>query len=157
MSKVSFRLFALVLLLTACSSDKATSPSPSHDSIAGNYGGALVGTNQGVTLTSTLSLTIGQTGGTLSGSWALSGILSDGFNRMDILGTGTIAGTIQPGNNPSVSVTITPAVCPNRATSFSGAYDSANKRLTLTGPIQIFDTTTCNALLTYSSTVILNR
>jgi hypothetical protein len=73
---------ALVAFLVACSD--STAPADSYESIAGSYDGALAGVSQGVALDATFSLTINQTGGTATGSWALQGLLDDGFDLYDV-------------------------------------------------------------------------
>lgn len=146
---------ALVLVGAACGSE-STGPTATYDSIAGSYSGFLVGVAQGVALEATFSLTIAQTGGDLSGSWALQGTLDDGFQLFGVQGTGTLNGSIGTGNNPSVNLVVRSGGCPNYQASFSGAYDSSNRRLTISGPVDILDGS-CAVVLRYQSTIILNR
>lgn len=154
------RLPAVAALLlaasVACSGD-STGPGVTYESIAGSYNGVLVGLAQGVALDATFSLTLTQTSGSLSGSWALQGILDDGFDTFLAQGTGTITGTIAGGTNPSVNLTVRTGSCPNYQAHFSGAYDTANRRLTISGPVDFFATNTCTVVLTYQSTIILTR
>lgn len=157
MSRIRAGLAFLGLLTVGCGGDSGTGPSTTHDSLAGSYAGPLNGVSQGVALVSTLSVTLAQNAGALSGSYALSGALTDGMQSVDLIGTGTISGTVQAGTNPSVNIAVTPGDCPNSSANFSGAYDSANKRLTITGPIHIYNPSNCAVLLTYQSTIILNR
>lgn len=157
MRVIRWSLAAIVALTLACG-DSSTGPStPSYDSIAGSYAGAMAGVSQGVTLNADFSLTIAQSSGTLSGSYSLSGTLSDGVNVVPVQGTGTLTGTIATGNNPSVNITFRPGACPNYSANFSGAYDSANHRLTVSGPVEFFGVGTCTVQLSYPMTVILNR
>lgn len=156
MERASGIISAVLLGCAACGGG-GTDPSPTFDSIAGSYSGAMAGTSQGVALSSTFGLTITQTGGTTGGSWALQGTLSDGVESVDVLGTGSMTGTIASGNNPSVNLAIRTAACPNYQANFSGAYDSANHRLTITGPVVFFAANTCDVALTYQATIILNR
>jgi len=139
----------------ACSKD-ATGPSPTYANIAGTYNGALAGTAQGVALQALFSITLTQSAGNLSGSYGLSGTLNDGVNLVTIQGAGTVTGTIAAGNNPSVNVTIRTALCPNYQAHFSGAYDSVNQKLTISGPVDILNNS-CAIVLTYQSTIILSR
>lgn len=143
-----------VVVLTGCG-DSGTEPE-TFNQIAGSYAGMLSGIQQGIALNATLSLTIQQNRGQLSGSYAISGTLSDGVVVVDTQGTGVIDGSIQSGNNPSVNVTITPGGCPNRPATFSGAYDSSNQRLTISGPVEIFEHD-CSVFITYQSTIIMSR
>lgn len=157
-TRFSLLLTILSLGVAACGGDSSTGPSaPTHESIAGAYAGAMVGLSQGIALNATFSLTIAQTAGTTSGSWGLSGTLSDGFSSVNVVGTGTLTGTVAVGNNPSVNITIRTPACPNYRAEFSGAYDSANRRLTITGPVEFLANNTCNVVLTYPTTIILNR
>jgi len=142
----------LAVLLVACGADSATSPAGSYADISGSYSGPISGTSQGVTLSATLSLTIAQNGGSVSGTEAVVGTL----NGTPGSGTGTFTGTIAPGNNPSVNLAVTDSDCPAFHQSYSGAYDSANHRLTMTGPFPIFNPD-CSVALTYSLTLILSK
>jgi hypothetical protein len=108
-------------------------------------------------MNSDFSITITQNGGTTSGSWSIAGILSDGFNSVQITGAGSLTGTVSPGTNPSVNVSIKSPQCPNYSANFSGAYDSANRRITITGPVDIFANNSCNVALRYNTTLLLSR
>lgn len=152
--KPGHALLALIfaIALGACGDD-STGPE-SYEDISGTYVGSLAATSQGVTLVADFSLTFNQSSGDLSGSWSLAGQASDGVSVADILGSGTLSGTIQSGSNPSVNVTVANA-CPGYTAQFSGAYDSSNNRLTITGPVQILDG--CTVVWTSTTTIILNR
>ncbi len=117
----------------------------------------LVGLSQGVALDAIFSLTIVQTGGNVTGSWALQGTLFDGVQSASVQGTGNLSGTVAAGTNPSVNLTIRTGSCPNYQANFSGAFDSANQRLTISGPVEFFAPNSCNVALTYQGTIILNR
>jgi hypothetical protein len=84
----------------------------------------------------------------------------DGFDRNSWTTSpeyaGTLTGTIATGNNPSVNITVRTGVCPNYSAQFSGAYDTPNRRLTITGPVDILSDA-CAILLRYQVTIILNR
>jgi hypothetical protein len=146
--------------MAACASDGVTAPqyqAPKYEEISGTYNGAMVGLAQGVAMNSTFSLTINQSGATTSGSWGLSGVLSDGASSLQIVGTGSLSGSVTQGTNPSVNLTFKSSVCPNYTASFSGSYDSANRRITISGPVDIFAANSCNVALRYNSTIILTR
>jgi hypothetical protein len=117
----------------------------------------MVGLSQGVALNSIFSLTISQSGGTTAGTWGLSGTLNDGVSTVNVAGTGSLSGSVAAGNNPSVNLTVRTPACPNYQAQFSGAYDSANRRLTIAGPIEFFAANSCNVVLRYSATIILTR
>jgi hypothetical protein len=157
MRKIYAAAFALLLLGNAgCGDGDGNAPSPTYESISGSYAGILAGVSQGVALNSDIALTITQSGGSLSGSYAIDGTLSNGIEVVSISGTGNLTGSIASGNNPSVNITVTPGSCPSQTARFSGAYDSANQRLTISGPVEFFDSA-CQVVLTYSSTIILSR
>lgn len=156
MRRLSRLLLSVGLAATvACGS---TGPSePVYEIIADTYVGTLSGVTEGVALAADFALTISQSGGSLSGTWALDGILTDGVDVIGVAGTGTITGTIASGNNPSVNLTIREGICPNYQAQFSGAYDSANQRLTITGPIDVLDPDDCSILLRYQGSILLQR
>jgi len=154
-------LFVLPILSLGCGGDDsptapAQPPAPTFENIAGTYIGTMAGITQGIILDGTFSITIVQSGGTLSGSTATVGTLTDATGSVPISGTGSIAGTIGSGTNPSVNITVTTGVCPNYKADFSGTYDSANTRITLIGPIDILNNS-CVVVLTYPSTIVLDR
>lgn len=143
--------------LAGCGGDSSspTGPStPTYETIAATYVGAMAGTTQGVVLESTFSLTVNQSSGSLSGSWSMNGMLNDGVIAVPVSGTGSLSGTIASGSNPSVNITFA-SPCAGRNANFSGAYDSVNRKLTLSGPVYILDG--CDIFLTYQGTVILSR
>lgn len=152
-------LFSLVLVgtLWGCGSD-ATGPGqqPTYESIFGTYAGVMAGQTQGVVLEGMFSLSVGQTGGDLSGSWSTSGTLSDGVSQVAIQGTGNLTGTIAAGHNPSVDITATSPSCPSVKADYSGSYDSNNSKITLSGPFHVTDQD-CNIVLTYNMTLVLSR
>lgn len=144
----------------ACGGDGGTGPTtptaPSFESIAGTYNGALSGTTQGIALNAVFTIDIGQSSGTLSGRYAMAGALNDGVSSVDVAGAGDIAGSIASGSNPSVNITFHSDACPGDADTFSGAYDSVNHKLTISGSVNITDV--CgNTVLSYPTTVILVR
>lgn len=147
---------ATLLLVSACGGDSTGPKAPTYENIAGTYSGAMIGLTQGVALNAIFSLTIVQNAGVTSGSYGLSGTLNDGFTSVQIAGTGTLDGTVGSGANPSVNITVKSGSCPNYRADFSGAYDSANHRITLTGPVDILNNN-CTVFLRYSGTIILNR
>ncbi len=156
---IRFSAVLVVAFLTACGgddgTDTGTSPGPSYETLVGTYVGAMVGLNQGVALSADFSMTFNQTGGSLSGSYAISGTLTEGAVVVAILGSGSLTGTIAAGLNPSVNFTLSNQ-CLNFSPSFSGAFDSANNLLTISGPVDMLEAD-CTIFLTYSSTILLSR
>ncbi len=98
----------LVILASACSGGGGgtTAPPPSYNDVSGSYSGPMSGVDQGVAIIAEFTVTVGQNGPTLSGSYALTGELTDGVNTVAISGTGTLAGNIAAGTNPSVNITV---------------------------------------------------
>lgn len=156
MRVASWLAAVMVAGIVGCGGADAVAPTPFFESIAASYAGTLSGTSEGVALVADFGITITQSDGTLSGSYSMSGLVSDGGTPVAVQGTGALAGTIAEGHNPSVNFTVTPGGCPNRPASFSGTYDSANNRLTVVGPVQLFNQA-CNVVLTYPMTIVLTR
>jgi hypothetical protein len=148
-------LAGIIIVAAACDSS-STGPSERWESIAGSYSGVMTGISQGVAMEATFSMTFSQNQGSLGGSYAMQGVLTDGVNWADVQGTGAMSGTIQSGNNPSVNITIAPGFCPSRTARFSGTFDSANARLTLFGPVEVLDEN-CQIFRSYPTTVVLTR
>ena len=150
------------LLLSACGGD-ATEPVPTYENIAGTYSGPIAGTSQGFTVDAMISVTITQNQGNLSGSWGYTGTVDDGVTVENFQGTGTLTGTMQSGQNPSVNITIRND-CRGDETvwiraysaAFSGAFDSANDLVTISGPLDILDDS-CSFLLSFPSVILLSR
>ena len=159
----------LALVLAACGSD-STGPNgngstPTFESIAGTYTGFVAGTDQGITIDGILSVTITQSSGNLSGAWTITGTETPcgGDICAPTQGTGSLTGTINSGQNPSVNITFASGIteplgglCPDHQAVFSGAYDGTNHQLTLSGPIDILDAS-CNVVRSYQNTIILSR
>ena len=148
------RSILLTALIVGCGGgDSATGPSSSYADISGHYSGTIYASSQSVPLNATFSLTITQSGGAISGTDAVVGTLNQ---NIPVSGTGTFTGTVATGNNPSVNVTTTIAGCPALHPQYSGSYDVANRRLTMTGPMYITNQD-CSIALTYSLTLILTK
>ena len=149
-------LSALALSATvACGGDSGTGPSGNnYEQIANTWVGQLGGISQGVAIAGDFTITISQSGGSLSGTWAMDGGLSDGVDAVAIAGSGTIIGSVAAGSNPSVNLTIRSGACPGRQMDFSGTYDSPNSRLTLVGSVDIWYSD-CTLFLKYPMTMVL--
>jgi hypothetical protein len=141
-----------VAVAFALACDGGTKP-PTYEYIAGTYAGVLSGTAQGIFLQSSFTIRITQDGGTLGGTYLLAGTLSNGVTTLPVEGRGPLAGTIEPGTNPSVSITATSATCPSVSETFSGGYNSTNHVITLTGTVNVVDAA-CQVVLTYPNTTI---
>jgi hypothetical protein len=86
----------------------------------------------------------------------MTGTLTNGSSSVPVQGTGSLSGTIGAGTNPSVNITFRLGGCPNYSAAFSGAYDTSNQKLTLSGPVDIVDQN-CTVQIRYNSTIILSR
>lgn len=142
-------LIALVAL--GCSSSGTTTPL-AYDNVAGNYTVPISSTS-GTPLSASLSFTVVQNGGALSGTEAVSGFLN---GNLPISGSGTFTGTIGSGVNPSVNITVTGSACQSVHETFSGSNDSANQRMTVVGPFYILNVD-CSIALTYTLTLVLTH
>lgn len=141
----------LAVFLAACESP--TSPGRTYADVSGNYTGVILGTSQGVSLNATFSLTIAQNGSSLSGTDAIVGSLNQ---SVPVSGAGTFTGTIESGTNPSVNIVAGGGDCPNTQSRYSGSYDTANHRLTITGPLYITNSD-CSIALAYQLTLVLSK
>ena len=148
-------LLALLALPVSGCGDSATEPEGYAD-ISGHYAGVMAGISQGIALDADFSLTITQDRGTLSGSWSLSGVLTDGLDAVALLGTGVLTGSIDAGHNPSVNMALQSGACPNWTGHYSGTFDSANRRLTMSGPVDVLGDA-CEVLLSYPMNMVLER
>lgn len=146
-------LFA-ALAAFACSGDSGTGPK-SYADISGTYAGGMSGTTQGILMQADFTLTITQSGGTLGGSYGLTGTLTDGVSTVSVIGSGSITGSIAAGNSPQVTVTAQSGICPSVTTAFSGSYDTINRIVTLRGSIPVYDLTTCQVVLDYTNMVLV--
>lgn len=148
---------ALPLVTGACGGDGGTGPSASYENVAGTYGGQIQGVTQGIALSGQFVLTLTQSQGSLSGTYAIDGFVTDGVDAVPVSGSGTINGSIASGNNPSINFTVRPSFCTQRTMTFSGTYDSVNRRITAQGPVYVLDAGDCTILLNYSMTMVLQR
>ena len=147
---------ALALAVIGCGSGDSMTTA-SYSSVAGSYSGPVSGGPvQNYTFNEVLTLTIAQSSGSLSGTFSTVGLLYFGTNPSTIQSTGTFSGTINSGNNPSVNITIQVPGCPSYRGVFSGAYDSTNHKLTISGPFDFFNQGTCTVGLTFQETLILS-
>ena len=160
MQRITALLLGLGVILTGCGGDSPTD-AITYENIAGTYTGTLSEVTQGVTLTA-FSLTIIQSDAALTGSHTIVGTLEDSFLReVPIQSPGNVFGTIAPGQNPSVMISLRVEPPCTSADSFSGAYDIANGRITMTGNLQVRGPVgavdECHFLGNYMVTLVLNR
>jgi hypothetical protein len=140
-------------LMTACGgSESSTEPPSSYADVSGQYSGKITASTLGLLFDATFSITIAQKGGALSGFDAIVGTL----NETPTSRTGTFTGSIAAGNNPSVYVVSTIAGCPALRPEYSGSFDVANRRLTMTGPLYVTNPD-CSIAVTYALTLDLTK
>jgi len=150
-ARVTLPVLGLVgVLILACGCSDTTGPT--YADVSGVYMGTISGTSQGYDLDATLRLTIHQNGREISGFDYVVGTVGG----VATSATGTFNGTVASGNNPSVWVVSTNQECPTVHFLFSGSYDSANRRLTMTGELYPVSQD-CLRPVTYSLTLVLSK
>jgi hypothetical protein len=136
-----------------------TPPSqPTFENIAGVWTGKVGGVTQGVTLDGTVTLTLQQSVGSLSGGYAVVATLTNPAQQVPLVGSVTLTGTVASGVNPAVTFATTSVQCPNLAPeTWSGSYGSGSGVLTITGTAHVIEVPTCTIVLSYPQTILLNR
>lgn len=165
--RVGFALMVTVLV-GGCGHD-GTGPAPNDgprgprgvgfETLEGPFGGALTSMSQGFTFAAELGAIFEQNGGSISGRFALSGTLTSEtltaeMLRVEIRGTGDFTGTIDPGEDPHVTLTFVNE-CPGLSVRFSGTLESSTNLLTISGPVHILQD--CTIILTFPSTIPMSR
>ena len=138
-----------------CSS---TEPRPTYVSLAGTYAGPLVSTAQGLTLSATLTLAVTQNGGTLGGTYTLSGMIFNAATAQlvwTLKGSGTLSGSVAAGRNPGVTIAATFSSCPETPDAFNGSYDDTTRVATLAGSLYFFGAS-CEILVAFPLTITLS-
>jgi len=142
------RATLLLVLPLALACGDATGPDESFENVSGTFQGELGGQSQGIALDGVFELQLVQNDGQLSGSSAVVGTLFDGVTTLPISGTSTVTGSVESGDNPSVSITTTSTTCPTQITTFNGSYNSETRQITLTGNVDLTDGN-CDVFLTF--------
>jgi hypothetical protein len=132
-----------------------TSATPTYALVAGTYKGTLADTTGGFSISLTVTLTVSQSAASLTGSYSMPGTISDGVATAHILGSGFFTGSIAAGPNPAVNIALRETACPASLSQFSGTYDSARGKLTLSGPVDILKAD-CSFFIRYNSTIVLS-
>ena len=131
--------------------------STSFADLSGSWAGEVTGTSQGFTLEAAFFLTAAQEEGQLSGTWASVGtVTGPGIGTAGVEGAGTFTATVERGNDPAVNATFFRPDC-NYTTQFAGTYNTANERLTMSGSFDVLDPGDCSVLLTFPTTVVVDR
>ena len=139
---------------TGPGSSDSTTPGLGWETLQGTYAGDIASMSQGVTYAADLSVIFHQSGGEVSGSYAIIGILSAGTEVAEVKGTGSFTGTLDRGEDPSVNITFVNQ-CPGYSARFSGALETATNLLTISGPSHIL--VNCVIFLTFESTILMRR
>ena len=85
----------------------------------------------------------------------MSGTLTERTVVVTRQAIGSLTGTVAAGQNPSVDITLANQ-CPDFSPRFSGALDSANDLLTISGPVEIL-LADCTILLSFQTTIVMRR
>jgi hypothetical protein len=126
--------------------------------ISGAYTGTIASVTQGVALDASISLTVTQLEQrSLTGDYALSGTLKNGTHVTSFERNGPLRGSLQQGDYPLVTITLMDFNCPHYSALYTGPYSSANRRLALSGRVEIFSAGTCTVEASYPLTLTLNR
>ena len=134
--------FALAAVLTFAACDLFSSE-PDFDNLGGSYHGTINGAGSGFTVNGSLTATLNQTGGHLTGHWTISGTISDGVDTAVWQSTENFTGTVAEGRNPQVSLTFTVPHWGGETNTYTGQGRSHDLRITLTGTTQITYALTC--------------
>lgn len=150
--------------LIGCSGGSPASPTvnpptqTTFQDIAGTWTGTVGGVTQGVTLAGTLTLTLQQNVGVLSGGYSMAGTLTNPTQQAPLQGAVTLTGTVASGANPAVNFTTTSVPCPGLdSQSWSGTYSGATGVLSITGVAHVITVPACTIVLSYPQTILLTR
>lgn len=151
-------------LVAGCGGSSPASPTSNPPSqttfqnIAGTWTGTVGGVTQGVTLAGTITVTLQQNVGVLSGGYSMEGTLTNPTQQAQLVGQVTLTGTVASGPNPAVNFSATSVPCPSLPSqAWSGSYSSATGVLTITGTAHIITVPTCTIVLSYPQTILLTR
>ena len=151
------RILAVIaaLALAACGDDAITAPTPepTYADVAGTYNGNLIGESGGVTVNTSWVLTLARNGGDVTGTIVSNGTLSDFSGTFETSGNSAFTGTVGTGTNPFVTITGGVDVC-GIATTWSGTYTAANRRLVLSGDLTYYDVSTCELVIAFVGSTV---
>ncbi len=150
-----------VALFVCCGETTEPDPPPTYENVAGTYNGTFTSTGHGNDLDGTLEITIGQNEGALSGSYTFEGSLDDGASVDTFRSPGTFNGTVQVGENPSLSISLHVNMCANHSstyrTVFTGSFSSTNGQITITGSLEFMSMNCSSVIQSYPATIVLGR
>ena len=147
-------LVLLALLALGCDS---TGP-PDYMDVSGFYTGSIHGEGSGFQLTGTVSTTITQRDGKLTGAMAGTYRLGDGRRHITFSGTVPYEGSVSKGSeDPAVSFSFRSPECGGRVVAYSGTYFGATETLKITGTESLVDPDTCGPLATLTATATMTK
>jgi hypothetical protein len=163
MSRV--RRIALLLpctLAIACGSAEpplaplqADPPNP-DPTLTGNFYGVFNALDGTVMLAATVRFTLAESpAGSVVGTFGIEGVLDDGARRAEVSGTGTLAGSAEPGDRAVVSFTTSSDLCAH-SSDFSGVYDRGTGVLGVDGTVHVLDQF-CTVVQTYPISMAMRR
>ena len=123
----------ITIAATATAIACAGTDPPEHDDVSGLYQGPVSGSG----VSGSISLTISQKGGSLSGTWAASLTIVYNGDTFTSEGSGTFTGTIEAGVNPQVDLVATGAC--NATANYTGRNNSELRTMTVSGPYPMYD------------------
>jgi hypothetical protein len=146
-------------VLTGCSGSPAAPTPAAFENVAGTWTGKVGGVTQGVTLDGTITLSLQQSDGNLTGGYSVQGSLSNPVQTSPLQGSVTLTGTVASGSNPLVTFTTTSVPCPNlTGESWSGSFNNRTGVLTITGTGHVINgPPACAIALSYPQTIALTR
>lgn len=126
---------------------------PEYEDISGIFTGPVSGSGSGYSIQGSFSLSISQSEGSLSGTYSTSVTVQTPAGSVPFAGSGTISGVIEAGADPKVEVVVQD-VC-NAELPYIGAFNSASRTLSASGPFPLYDG--CNPVATLTLTITLSK
>lgn len=150
--------FCCAAVVTGCGGSSVVGPSAvTQENLAGVWTGRVGGVAQGVTLDGTITLTLEQAIGNLTGGYSVVATLTNAVQQSNLLGSVILTGTVASGANPLVNVTTRSVPCPALPPeNWSGSFGSREGVLTITGTAHVISSA-CAIVLSYPQTIRLTR
>ncbi|MEP6778437.1 MAG: hypothetical protein ABJC26_01005 [Gemmatimonadaceae bacterium] len=143
-----------VVCCGACGSSDSTAPN--YGNISGRFQGEVSGQSQGQVLNGVYSIVTTQNGGKVSGTTEMNGFVGSGAGAPAFQNPGLVVGTIGSGEDPAVSFTITSNACPTHVVTLAGTYQTANKRLVVSGTLETYSST-CTVAYSFPASLLLTK
>jgi hypothetical protein len=147
----------LASMLVGCPSNATEPEGDSGSALTGRFEGSFLAVDDSVVLDGYLTLDLTESAaGSLSGTFALEGMLDDGEFQQPIAGAGPLTGSVSPTSIGLLHFTATPDFCPQHPVEFNGNYDRRSGGLLVGGEIDILDGV-CAVVFTFPSTIPMRR